>query len=157
MSPPRSAWSCFREPPPSSSEAATPSGPVWLTLVTVALIGVSVTLGMAILPESVITTIFGPDYAAATDLIVPLSAVMTVAAVLNVHLTLSLASQERAFPLLLMGVALLHIGLLSVWHSSPEAIVVDSAIAIGLATVLHELMSEVSVRRLAHLGRSRAG
>ena len=131
--------------------------PVWLTLVTVALIGVSVTLGMAVLPDSVITTIFGPDYAAATNLIVPLSAVMTVAAVLNVHLTLSLASQERAFPLLLMGVALLHIGLLSVWHSSPEAIVVDSAIAIGLATVLHELMSDVSVRRLARLGRVKAG
>ena len=157
MSPQRSVWSCFHEPQPLIESGGNAFRPVWLTLVTVALIGVSVTLGMAVLPDSVITTIFGPDYAAATNLIVPLSAVMTVAAVLNVHLTLSLASQERAFPLLLMGVALLHIGLLSVWHSSPEAIVVDSAIAIGLARVLHELMSDVSVRRLARLGRVKAG
>lgn len=125
--------------------------------VTVAL-GLAIAGSLALLPGSVLSLTFGDEFEAASALLAPLALVMTMAAVLNVHMTFSIARRGRRLPALMVAGAVGHLLLLLLWHDSPAQIVRDTALAVGLVLAIHELTSEFGLARMgvAMLARRRA-
>ena len=129
--------------------------PVVLTMLAAVGTGTLVVAAVALAPDSVITTVFGPDYAGATRLAVPLAAVMTLCALLNVQVVIALAAQDGAFLRLLAAAAVLHAGLLVVFAGDVSGIIVSTAVAAGLAVIVHEIRSPHALRRLLAAQRGR--
>ncbi|MDQ3734012.1 MAG: hypothetical protein M3400_08465 [Actinomycetota bacterium] len=117
--------------------------------------GVTIALGLliagilALLPGSVLSLTFGDDFAAGAALLAPLALVMTMAAVLNVHMTFSLARRSRKLPALMVAGAAGHLVLLAFWHDSPGEIVRSTAVAIGVVLAVHEATSRHGLIRIA--------
>jgi len=107
-----------------------------------------VVLGLALVPSSRIEATFGAGFSEVRGLLVPLALVMTVAALLNVHVTCAMAAHDRRFAYVIAGTAVLHLALLAVLHRSPLQIICASAIAIGTAFVVQEVISPTGVVRL---------
>lgn len=124
--------------------------------VTIAL-GLLIAGGLALLPGSVLSLTFGEDFNAAAALLAPLALVMTMAAVLNVHMTFSLARRSRKLPILMVAGAAGHLLLLAVWHDSPVQIVRSSAVAIGLVLAIHEVTSRYGLVRIGIIMQARRG
>ncbi|MGY1783137.1 lipopolysaccharide biosynthesis protein [Geodermatophilus sp. SYSU D01036] len=118
-----------------------PIRPVLLTMGVTAVTGLAITGALALVPASLLAATFGPEFADAARLMVPLSLVMTLASLLYVHLTLAIARSSRSFPVLLLVAALAHGAVLALWHGSPEAVIAASAVVIGVTTLVHEVAS----------------
>jgi O-antigen/teichoic acid export membrane protein len=103
--------------------------------------GVVITAAWLLLPPAVIRLTFGPSFLAAKALIVPLSATMTMAALLNVGISYALALHRRRFSVALVLGAVLHIVLLAVFAHSPASLIAVSAISIGATLVVTELLT----------------
>jgi O-antigen/teichoic acid export membrane protein len=103
--------------------------------------GVVITAAWLLLPPAGIRLTFGPGFLAARDLIVPLSATMTMAALLNVGISYALALHRRRFSVALAAGAVLHVVLLAVFAESPGSVIAVSAISIGATLVVTELLT----------------
>ena len=113
-----------------------------------------VVLGLTLVPASLIEATFGAGFADVQGLLVPLALVMTVAALLNVHVTCAMAAHDsRAAVVTTLG-ALLHLVLLALLHGSPHQIVAASAIAIGSTFLVQEVLSPTGMAKLM-MGRLR--
>lgn len=130
-------------------------GQVLVTLGVTVLSGLAVAVGLALLPTSVLAGTFGPEYVGARPLLLPLALVMTGAALLNVHLMFAMARGSRGFPALLVVTAIGHALLLALLHDSAAQIITATAIAVGVATLVHETTSRHGALRMArdHLQR----
>lgn len=113
---------------------------MWAQAVTLGM-GVVITGAWLLLPEAVIRLTFGESFLAARELVVPLSATMTLAALLNVGVSYALALRRRRFSVALAVGALLHILLLATFARSPGSIIAISAISIGATLVVTELLT----------------
>lgn len=107
-----------------------------------------IVIGLALVPSSLIALTFGPAFVEARGLLVPLALVMTVAALLNVHLACAMAAHDNRFVVVVVGAVILHLTLLSVLHDSAGSIIMASAIAIGSAFVTQEALSATGFARL---------
>ncbi len=132
--------------------------PVLLTRVATLGCGLLTALIFWATPPSFIVALFGQNYADAYPLLVPLSLVMTAAALLNVNLTLAIARNDRRLIVALVGLAVAHIALLIVLGNSPSRLILASAITIGTAMLGHEFVSRDGiVRQLLALIAERRG
>lgn len=122
--------------------------PVLLTKAAAVGTGALVVLSLVLAPASVVTMVFGPGYEGAYRLAVPLAAVMTVCALLNVQLIVGLAARSTVSVAVLAGAALLHVLLLAILSSSAFGIVLATGVAAGAAVLAHEALSPHSIRRL---------
>lgn len=115
--------------------------------VTIAL-GLAIAATLALLPGRVLSLTFGDDFQAASTLLAPLALVMTMAAVLNVHMTFSLARRSRRLPTLMVAGAVGHLLLLFFWHDNPVQIIRATAVSIGLVLAIHEGTSRYGLLRM---------
>lgn len=107
--------------------------------------GGTVVLALAVLPSGLVTATFGPEFVDVSGLLVPLALIMTMAALLNVHIACAMAARDGRFAVVLAGAAVAHLGLLAVLHDSPRQIIAASAIAIGIAFLLQEVFSRTGM------------
>jgi O-antigen/teichoic acid export membrane protein len=123
-------------------------------------IGLTAACGLAVagllwaMPTWVLTSTFGPEYAASKPYMVPLALVMTAAAVLWVHLTFATAKRSRRMTVGLVVAAVAHWVLLAFMHDSPWHIIAASAIAIVGSLVVIEVASGSGIVRML-VGRQR--
>lgn len=103
--------------------------------------GLGVAAAYALLPAGLLSATFGPDFAASAALLAPMSLVMTGAAIVYVHLNLTVAREHVLFGWLVNGAAVAHLVLLALWHDSPAHLVAASAVAVGLVLLLAETFS----------------
>ena len=122
--------------------------PVLLTQAAVIGSGLVTSLVFLLASRSLVGAVFGPDYAAAYPLLFPLSLVMTAAAVMNVNVTIAIARNDKRLIVGLLGLAVAHVGLLLLLGDSPGGLIVASAIAMGSALVIHEVVSQDGIVRL---------
>lgn len=121
--------------------------PALLTQAAVLATGLATTLVFWLAPSALIGKIFGPAYVDAYPLLVPLSLVMTAAALLNVVVTLAIARGDRRLILGALVLAVLHVVLILAWGDSPTGIIVATATTIGLGLVVNEVISRDGVAR----------
>lgn len=122
--------------------------PVLLTVALTAGCGLGVAAVLWLLPASVLTVTFGPEFASAEPLLAPLALVMTAAAVLWVHLTFATAKRSWVISVALVVGALLHWGLLALLHGSAWQIVAASATAMGVMLLAVEVGSTSGIVRM---------
>lgn len=118
------------------------------TIGMTAACGLAVAGFLFVLPTSVVTATFGPAYAAAKPLLAPLALVMTMAAVLWVHLTFATAKRSKKMTIGLVVSAVAHWILLAFLHDSPQHIIMASGIAIGCSLVAIEIGSGSGIVRM---------
>ncbi len=119
-----------------------------LTLVIVVGMGLAVSAVLFAAPRVLVTAVFGAEYDDAFPLAAPYALVMTLYAVLYVHLTMALAAAESTFLRILAGVAVLQLVLFVALHSSWWHLLAATAIAGAVGFVLHEATSPVGMIRL---------
>jgi O-antigen/teichoic acid export membrane protein len=124
------------------------AGRILATLGVTAGTGLLVLLALLAAPESVVTLAFGPDFGGVYGTALALTAVMTCAATLNVHLMVALATRERRFVYLLVGGAAVQLVLLVLLGSTYAGAVVASAVAFGGLLVCYEVASPYGAVRL---------
>jgi O-antigen/teichoic acid export membrane protein len=116
-------------------------------LVTIAFCAAGVALYVAA-PELILSIAFGSSYEDAASFLWLFAVAMAGYAVLNVFLAYHLGRGEGRFSWILLGGAVVQIGLFTVFHDSPEQLLaVDIAVALSLLA-LHELFVEPVIRRL---------
>ncbi len=124
------------------------------TLLTMAaVVGVGLLTGLAffLASEALIVAAFGPTYDQAAALILPITLIMTVAGVLNVHLTLAIARRDRTFIGGFAAVAVVHAGALLIFGESATSLIATNAVVLGSALALWEVFSSHgAVRMLIH-------
>ncbi|CAN5315575.1 hypothetical protein BH24ACT9_BH24ACT9_01800 [soil metagenome] len=121
------------------------------TLLTMAVVvGVGLLTGLAFLvaSEGLIVAVFGATYEQAAGLILPITLIMTVAGVLNVHLTLAIARRDRIFVGGFLAVAVLHAGALLLYGESTTDLIATNAVVLGSALVLWEVFSSHGAVRM---------
>jgi hypothetical protein len=116
--------------------------------------GLVVLLALLLAPVSILTALFGTDFAGIHGVAVALTVVMTCAAVVNVHVMVALATEARVFVYLLVGAAVLQLGLLALLGSTAAGAVAASAVAFGALLVGYELTSRYGTVRLLASYRS---
>jgi O-antigen/teichoic acid export membrane protein len=149
---------------PKATEAVERGGgaerPVLLTIAMTGACGLGVAAVLWLMPTSVLTLTFGPEFAASKPMLAPLALVMTGAAVLWVHLTFATAKRSWVMTVGLVGGAVVHWGLLALLHDSPWQIITASAIAIGGLLLAIEVGSGsgiVRMLRAMNAGRAEPG
>lgn len=121
--------------------------PALLTQAAVLATGLATTLVFWVAPSALIGKIFGPAYVDAYPLLVPLSLVMTAAALLNVVVTLAIARSDRRLIWGALVLAVLHVVLILAWGDSPTGIIAATATTVGLGLVVNEVISRDGVAR----------
>jgi len=121
--------------------------PVLLTRAATLACGLLTTLIFWLTPSAFIVALFGQGYGNAAPLLVPLSLVMTAAALLNVDVTLAIARNDRRLIVALAVLAIAHVVLLILLGSSPLGLIAATAIVIGIGLVGHEFASQDGVVR----------
>lgn len=116
--------------------------PVLLTRAATLACGLLTTLVFWLTPSSFIVALFGSNYGQAYPLLVPLSLVMTAAALLNVDVTLAIARNDRRLIVSLVGLAIAHIVALSLLGSSPRGLITATALTIAVGLLGHEIASK---------------
>jgi O-antigen/teichoic acid export membrane protein len=94
---------------------------------------------LALVPESLLVSIFGGDFRDATALLPWFGLAMSAAALVNVYLSVYFAERNVRFPLLVLGAAVAQIIGVALWHPNPRSLVL---VTLGCATgvlVIHEL------------------
>lgn len=122
--------------------------PILATLAAAVGTGLLVLLAVALAPSSLLALVFGPAFAEAHSIAIPLTAVMTGAAVLNVHLMVALAAGEKRFVQLAVVGAAVHACLLMLFAETPSGAVLASALAIGGLVFCYEVLSRYGAIRL---------
>jgi hypothetical protein len=122
--------------------------PILVTLGATAGTGLLVLLALVVAPAGLVTFAFGSDYDGVLPTATALTAVMTCAAVVNVHLMVALATRDRLFVSVLVCSAALQVVLLLVLGSSAAGAVVASAISFGSLLVVYEAVSPQGAVRL---------
>jgi O-antigen/teichoic acid export membrane protein len=123
-------------------------GPALMTMAATIGTGAIVTLAILLAPRAVVGLVFGPEYISAYELAAPLAAVMTLCALLQVHLMMALATEEWATIWATAGAAVLQVlGLTFVADSAVDVVVV-TAIATTAAVLAHEILSPFGAARL---------
>lgn len=122
--------------------------PILLTLAATAGTGLLVLVALLVAPARLVTLAFGPDYDGVLPTAIALTAVMTCAAVVNVHLMVALAMRDRIFVAVLVGGAVLQVALLLALGSSAHGAVVASAIAFAVLLGTYEAVSPHGAVRL---------
>jgi O-antigen/teichoic acid export membrane protein len=131
------------------------AGIVSAALVATALFGLLLTGVLAVVPTSLVETVFGEQFADARDLLAPCAAVMTLCGLINVNLTFSFALRDREL-IRLMGVALVgQAGAFALLHDGPYEILLATALGALIVIVPHEIRSPVAVWRLLRPGLRR--
>ncbi|MGY1833228.1 lipopolysaccharide biosynthesis protein [Geodermatophilus sp. SYSU D01180] len=108
-------------------------------------LGLLISVVWLVLPPAVVRLTFGEEFDRARHLVLPLSLVMTMAAMLNVAVSYALAAHDRPFPAVLACGALLHVGLLAGIGQSVNAVIAVSATAIGMTLLATELFTGTRV------------
>jgi O-antigen/teichoic acid export membrane protein len=128
-------------------------GPALLTMAATVATGAVVTLAILAAPSGVVSIVFGSEYRAGFWLAAPIAAVMTMNALLQVHLMMALASGERATIWLVAGATAVQIVGMATLARSAGAVVAVSAVATGVAILGHELLSSYGAVKLLLPGR----
>ena len=132
-----------------------PKAIVSAALVTTAAFGVLLTASLASVPTSVVTSVFGEQFADARDLLAPCAAVMTLCGLINVNLTFAFALRDAQLIRLLGVGVLIQLAAFAVLHDTPYEILAATAIGALVVIVPHELRSPVAVWRLLRPGLRR--
>ena len=91
---------------------------------------------------------FGAGFLAAQPLLGPLALVMTGAAVLNVHITASMAAMSKQIGRGILALALLDVALLLFLHDDAAHIVLATGITVSFGLVVIELTAPSGVVRV---------
>ena len=102
---------------------------------------------LALIPESLLVWAFGGEFREATGLLVWFGLAMTVAAVVNVYLSVYFAERDAKFPLLVLGGAIAQVVAISLWHAEPRSIVIATLACCSSVLLLHELLFPHSLIR----------
>jgi hypothetical protein len=132
-----------------------PKAIVSAALLTTAAFGVLLTAALASVPTSLVTSMFGEQFAEASDFLAPCAAVMTLCGLINVNMTFAFALRDGQLIRLLVLGMLVQLGAFVVLHDSPYEILAATAIGALVVIVPHELRSPVAVWRLLGPGRRR--
>jgi O-antigen/teichoic acid export membrane protein len=130
------------------AEGRPVAGRILATLGATAGTGLLVLLALLIAPRSIVTLVFGADFAGVYGVALALTAVMTCAATVNVHLMVALATRERRFVYLLVGGAALQLALLVTLGSTFAGAVTASAVAFVALLICYEAASPYGAVRL---------
>ena len=124
----------------SRAAAGEASQPILLLSAAVTL-GVTLlaTAVLALVPESLLVRLFGPDFADSTALLGWFGLAMTAAAMVNVYLFVYLAHRDMRFPLLVGAAAVGQVVLVSIWHATPRDIVMATLACCTSVMVIHEI------------------
>jgi O-antigen/teichoic acid export membrane protein len=124
----------------SRAAAGLTSEKILLASVAVtAALTLSVTVVLALVPESLLVWAFGGDFRAATGLLVWFGLAMTAAALVNVYLSVYFAERDVRFPLLVLAAAVAQVVAVSVWHPSPRSIVMVTFACCSAVLAIHEI------------------
>jgi O-antigen/teichoic acid export membrane protein len=130
--------------------------PALLTMGATVGTGALVTVAILLAPPAAVGVVFGPEYISAYDLAAPLAAVMTLCALLQVHLMMALATEEWVTIWAAAGAAVLQVlGLAFVADSAVDVVVV-TAVAAMAAVLVHEILSPFGAARLLLRRKPRA-
>lgn len=121
------------------------------SLLAVTILGLTFAAVLAPLPESFVLWLFGPSFGDARDLLAPFAVAMTVAAVVQVVLTIALAAGDRRYPAVLAAVAVADVTTLAVFNVSGLTILAVTAAWCAVAVLAYEALARLPLRRL--LGR----
>jgi O-antigen/teichoic acid export membrane protein len=124
-------------------------------LLCTAVFGVLLTAVLASVPTSLVTWMFGEQFADARDLLAPCAAVMTLCGLINVNMTFAFALRDAQLIRLLGIGVLIQLAAFVVLHDSPYEILAATAIGALAVIVPHELRSPVAVWRLLRPGLRR--
>jgi O-antigen/teichoic acid export membrane protein len=128
-------------------------GPALLTMAATVGTGVVVTAAIMAAPSSVVNLVFGSEYRAGFWLAAPIAAVMTLNALLQVHVMMALAAGERATIWIVVGATVVQIVGLATLARSAGTVVAMTAVATGGAILAHELLSDYGMVKLLLRGR----
>jgi O-antigen/teichoic acid export membrane protein len=122
--------------------------PALVTMGATVATGGLVALAILLAPPESVGLVFGPEYIDAYALAAPLAAVMTLCALLQVHLMMALATREWATLWTAAGAAVLQLLGLALLAESAVDVVVVTAVATAAAVLVHEVLSPFGAVRL---------
>jgi O-antigen/teichoic acid export membrane protein len=111
-------------------------------------ITLAVTGLLALVPESLLVSVFGGDFRQATALLPWFGLAMTAAALVNVYLSVYFAERNVWFPLLVLGAALAQIVAVSLWHPNPRSIVLVTLACGSGVLLIHEIAFPYALARV---------
>jgi O-antigen/teichoic acid export membrane protein len=112
------------------------------------LLTLPLVVGLAVMPEGLLTWAFGPAFREATPLLGLFGLAMTAAALVNVYLSVYFAERDLRFPALVGVAAIAQVVAVSAWHPSPRSIVFVTLVCCGSVLLVHELAFRHSVLRI---------
>jgi O-antigen/teichoic acid export membrane protein len=112
---------------------------LYASLAVTAIFSLAGTVLLALFPEALIHVTFGAKYDAAAPLLWIFGLAMTGYALLNVLLAYNLGHGRKGMAWLLLGGAVLQIGVFAFAHSSPRVIIAASACSALVLLVVHEV------------------
>jgi len=113
-----------------------------------ALVTLTATLVLALVPESLLVWAFGGDFRESTALLGWFGLAMSAAALVNVYLSVYFAERDARFPLLVVAAALAQVAVVVAWHPSPQAIVQVTLVCCSAVMVIHEIAFPFALHRL---------
>ena len=131
--------------------------PALLTMAATVGTGALVTAAILLAPPEAVGLVFGPEYIGAYALAAPLAAVMTLCALLQVHLMMALAGREWVTIWATTGAAVVQVLGLAVLARSGADVVTVTAVSAAAAILVHEVVSPYGAARLLLGGRARGG
>ena len=139
----------------SRAAAGEASQPILLLSAGVTLIvTLAATALLALVPESLLVRVFGPDFADSTALLGWFGLAMSAAALVNVYLFVYLAHRDLRFPLLVGAAAVAQVVIVASWHTQPRDIVLATLACCTGVMVIHEVAFP---NRLVRIWRLRGG
>jgi O-antigen/teichoic acid export membrane protein len=113
-----------------------------------ALLTLSATVVLALVPESLLVRAFGGDFRDATDLLGWFGLTMSAAALVSIYLSVYFAERDSRFPALMGAAALAQIAAIALWHPNARSIVLVTLACFLAVLVIHELAFPYALRRL---------
>jgi O-antigen/teichoic acid export membrane protein len=122
--------------------------PALVTMAATVLAGGAVAAGIALAPASLASGVFGGAYASAYRLAAPLAVAMTLLALVNVHIMMSLARGDRRLIRIVAGAAVLQAAGLLVLGTTPGRMVAVTTVVAATTLLVHEVTSRFGFVRL---------
>jgi O-antigen/teichoic acid export membrane protein len=126
------------------------------SLAAVLVLGLATAAVVAPVPESTVLWLFGSSYGGARDLLAPCALAMTLAAIVQVMFTVSLAAGDHRYIAALAGCAVLDVVALFTIATTGLEILAVTAFCAGVAVIAYELCGPVPVHRLLRRHARRA-
>jgi O-antigen/teichoic acid export membrane protein len=127
--------------PKAASRAAAGISPrriLFASASVTALLTLSATLALALVPETFLVSAFGGDFRESTALLGWFGLAMTAAALVNVYLSVYFAERDLRFPLVVVAAAVAQISAVAVWHPDPLSIVLVTLTCFAIVLAVHE-------------------